>query len=156
MNAYRGFVSAVGSVLLICAGCSETSMSKSDQNLYLQVIARIKSGEIKTDGEKGIQPSAESTRLAQSASLPSDLQKVSSDGQIYIFRPSPSQLLVVFKTWQGKGFNMEGWLYAAVPFGPHDTSKDAYGKSVVTLGPMDFALEKPVNTNWYHVSYKLD
>jgi hypothetical protein len=148
MNACRGFVSAVSIALLICAGFSEASMSKSDQDLCLKVIAHIKSGEIKTDGEKGIPPPAGGTRLAQSASLPSDLQKASIDGEIYIFRLSSPQLLVVFKTWQGKGFNMEGWLYATVPLGPHDIAKDAYGRSVITLGPMDLALEKQVNTNW--------
>ncbi|HEX4646903.1 MAG TPA: hypothetical protein VH598_14970, partial [Verrucomicrobiae bacterium] len=67
-----------------------------------------------------------------------------------------NQLLVVFKTWQGKGFNMEGYLYAATPLGPQDTSTNAYGSAVITLGSLDLVLGKQVNANWFRVSYNLD
>jgi hypothetical protein len=157
MNKYCGRVSVISSLLLlVCQGCSGVGMSKSDQILYNQVISRIKSGEIKTDEEGGITPPAAGVRLPQSATLPSDLQAASTNGEIYIFRPSRNQLLVVFSTWRGKGFNIEGYLYTAVPLEPQDTSKDGYGKKVITLGPMDLALDEQLNTNWYRVSYKLD
>ena len=156
MKIASNLASAVIFVLLIFAGCSDPSIPKADKDLYLQVIARIRSGEIKTDGEKGIKPLTGNIRLVESASLPADLQKASIDGNIYIFRSSPGQLFVIFKTWRGKGYNMKGWLYAAVPLESRDMINDAYGKSVIELGPMDLAPEKPVDKNWYRVSFNLD
>jgi len=156
MSKCYGLICVVSLLLLVCAGCSENGMSKSDQVLYQQVIDRIRAGKIKTDEENGIKQPGGSVRLPQSASLPSDLSTASSDGEIYIFRPSGGQLLVVFKTWRGKGYNLEGFLYVGHSLGTDDINKDAYGKQIITLGPIDLTLEKQLNPNWYRVSYKLD
>ncbi len=78
------------------------------------------------------------------------------DGEIYISRPSTNQLLVVFKTWRGKGLNMEGYFYATKPLSAAEINTDYYGHSVVAVGPMDLVLEKKLDANWYRVSHKLD
>src|ERR1041384_7704183 len=96
------WISAI-SLVLLCAGCSPAPKYKSQQDLYLEVIKRIKSGQIKTLGEVGVAPLGCCT-----ATLPPDLRKASSDGNVYVFRPATNQLIVIFKTWTGKGFNLEG------------------------------------------------
>jgi hypothetical protein len=78
------------------------------------------------------------------------------DGEVYVLRSSPGQLVVVFKTWRGKGFNMEGYLYAAKPLTTTEITKDYYARPVLLLGPMELVLEKQLETNWYRVSHKLD
>lgn len=152
-NKFTKIFSVAAFLMLVCAGCEEKNMFKGQQSLYVQVVNRIKTGEIKPDN---LQPSNGSVRLPESASLPPDVRNASTDGEIYIFRRPPAQLIIVFKTWRGKGFNMEGYLYAATPLGPQDTSKDAYGKKNLTLGPMNLEIKRQINTNWYQVSYKLD
>jgi hypothetical protein len=151
-----GLVVIVVSSLFVCASCGKNDTPKANHALYLQTISRIKSGEIKTDEERGIKTSIDEVRLPQSAVLPSDLSAASVDGEVYIFRPFHDQLLVVFKTWRGKGFNMEGYLYAAAPLRPQDTTNDVYGNKIIALGPIDLVLEKQIETNWYQVNYDLD
>ena len=155
-HQYSQTLALVGFVLIGWVGCGADSGFKSNRPLYERVIQGVQIGQIKTDQEKGIQIPQGSVRLPSSAQLPPDLREASVGGEIYVSRPSTNQLLVVFKTWRGKGFNMEGYLYAAKPLSAAEITKDYYGHSVVVIGPMEFVLEKQLDPNWYRVSYKLD
>jgi hypothetical protein len=144
-------------LLLICSGCNKHDAFTTNQRLYNRVVDRVQSGEIKADTkERGVTSHPGSTYLAQSVILPPDLKSASVNGEIYIFRTSPSQLFIIFSTWRGKGFNMEGFLYAAAPLTPPDIGKNSYGRKVVFLGPMELSLDQRLNANWYRVSYNLD
>ena len=157
MNHQYLLILAVPAFALIgCVGCGADSAFKSNRPLYERVIQRVQKGEIKTDQEKGVQIPPGSVRLPSTAQLPPDLGAASVGGEIYVSRASTNQLLVVFKTWRGKDFNMEGYLYAAKPLSAAEITKDYYGHSVVVIGPIDLVLEKQLDPNWYRVSYKLD
>ncbi|MGD0262748.1 MAG: hypothetical protein ABSD29_23525 [Verrucomicrobiota bacterium] len=155
-HQYLLTLAVVGLVLLGWVGCSADSGFKGNRPLYEQVIQGLRKGEIKTEQEKGVQIPEGSVRLPISARLPSVFQAASVGGEIYVSRPSTNQLLVVFKTWRGKGFNMEGFLYAAQPLSGAEITKDYYGHSVIVIGPMELVLEKQLDLNWYRVSYELD
>src|SRR5262245_5767889 len=128
--------------ILLCTGCGRKNTIEN-QKLYEVVIRRIQSGEIKTTS-------------SVSLPLPSDVQRASVDGEILVLRPGTNQLIVVFKTWRGKGQNMEGYLYA-FPTLPTQIVKGGYGgRATVELGPVQLMLDKEVNSNWYRVSHKLD
>ena len=154
----RRFISfaLVAPILLACVGCNTNGDFNSKRQLRERAIERVRNGEIKTEQENGLQVPQGSARLSCSAQLPHDLQEASLDGLIYVSKPTTNQLIVVFKTWQGKGFNMEGFLYAAKPLSGAGVSKDYYGHSVVIIGPMELVLERQLDPNWYRVSYKLD
>lgn len=95
-------------------------------------------------------------RLPFSARLPSDLWAASVDGEVYVYHSSAGKLVVVFKTWRGKGFNVEGFLYTTEPFGSTDITSNSYGHSIFIMNPIELTLEKKINSNWYRVSYRLD
>ncbi len=111
--------------------------------LYEQTISRLQSGTIRPDS-------------SGRARLPTDLQTASVDGEILVSQPSTNEIVVVFKTWCGKGENMEGFLYANPPLGESATQSDYYGKPVISVGPVEVTLDKEIDPNWHKVSYKLD
>lgn len=154
MRQYLLTLLVVALFLLGCAGRDRGF--KKHLASYRDVIERVRKGEIKTEQEKGVAIPEGAVRLPVSAELPADLRAVSAGGEIYVFRPSTNQLIVVFKTWIGKSFNMEGFLYAAKPLSASEITKDYYGHSVVAIGPMELVLEKRLDPNWYRVGYKLD
>lgn len=118
-------------------------MLMKNKPLYEQTINRLQSGTIKPDS-------------SGRARLPTDLQTASVDGEIYVSQPSTNQIVVVFKTWRGKGNNMEGFLYANPPLGKSATQADYYGKQAISVGPVELTLGKQIDPNWHKVSYKLD
>ena len=77
--------------------------------------------------------------------------------------------MIIFKTSQGKGGNMDGFLYAATPILPNQTSRD-YGEPVVNIRfplhnpddlrnffwPDELFLDGPVNAHLYKVHFWLD
>lgn len=133
-------------IALACAfacGCGENSVLNKNKPLYEQTIIRLQSGVLKPDEDGTVK-------------LPPDLQVASVDGEIYVSRFSTNQIIVVFKTWRGKGNNMEGFLYAVPHVAKAAAKKDYYGKSVISIGPVELALEKQLDANWHKVSYKLD
>lgn len=140
---------SVVSVLLACGGCGndEGALFRNNLSLYTRVLERIQKGNLKTEGEKGIRIPWGAVRLPESAFLPHDSEAASAGGEIYVSRPGGGQLIVVFKTWRGKGFNMEGFLYAAKPIQTTDT---------VRIGPIKLSIERQMNQHWYRVSYRLD
>ena len=105
-HQYILMLAVAGFALVGCVGCGTDSAFKSNRPLYEKVIQRVQKGEIKSDQEKGVQVPPGSVRLPSIAQLPPDLRESSVDGEIYVSRPSNNQLLVVFKTWSGKGNNM--------------------------------------------------
>lgn len=88
--------------------------------------------------------------------LPEELASASVDGEVYVAVPESDLLLVVFKTWRGKGHNMEGLLFASRPLRPTDMRLDYYGNSSIVIGPVPLVIDEEVDQNWYKVSYRLD
>jgi hypothetical protein len=156
MSQHSSRLAVLSFIVLVCAGCGPGDGFERNQRIYRRVIERVQNGEIKTDEEKGVKIPSGSIRLPCSAQLPSSLLAATVDGEVYVSRPSAAQLIIVFKTWKGKGFNMVGFLYAAKPLSGAEITKDYYGHSVVVIGPMELVLEKQLDPNWYRVSHKLD
>jgi hypothetical protein len=127
---------------LACIGCRTDSVFVKNKPIYLQVIERVEKGDIKPDA-------------SGAAQLPADLRDASVDGEVYVLYPSPAQLLIVFKTWRGKGYNMQGFLYARTPL-ESEIERDYYGNSVVIIGPLELTLEDKLEPSWYRVSHRLD
>ena len=155
-HRYLSLLAVASLALAGCVGCGADTAFRSNLPRYRRVIRRVQDGGIKNDQEKGAQVPPESDRLPSSAQLPPDLREASLGGEIYVYRPSTNQILVVFKTWRGKGRNMEGYLYAARPISATELSKDYYGDSVVVIDHLELVLGKQPDPNWYRVSYKLD
>jgi hypothetical protein len=133
-------------ITLFCAflaGCTDKHMLEQRETLYLQVIERLKTGELK-DGNSGI------------VQLPAQLRAASVDGEVWFSQPNTNQMIVVFKTWNGKGSNMEGFLYSAQPLSEDEIGKDYYGNSVIPIAAIDIVLDHRINPTWYRVSYRLD
>ena len=140
---YRLFaIVSVFACAAVC-GCGGNTVLKKNKALYEQTINRLQSGMMKPDS-------------VGRARLPVELQAASVDGEIYVSQTSTNQLVVVFKTWRGKGNNMEGFLYANPPLGKSATQTDYYGKQAISVGPVELTLEKQIDPNWHKVSYKLD
>lgn len=130
--------------LAALTACSDGNIPKSKKSLFLKIIDQVQTGAIKEDASNVIR-------------LPPDMKEASIDGELFISRPSTNeQLIVVFKTWQGKGNNMEGFLYAAMPLTNNEIKKDYYGQPVVSVNSIDLTLEKKLETGWYKISYRLD
>lgn len=140
-NRLFNVVAAV--VCAVACGCEGSSMLKKNKPLYEQSISRLESGTIKPDSSGRVR-------------LPMDLRAASVDGEVYVSQLSTNQIVVVFKTWRGKGNNMEGFLYANPPLGKSSTQTDYYGKQVIRVGPVELTLDKQIDANWHKVSYKLD
>jgi hypothetical protein len=130
-------------VFAVACGCGESSMLKKNRPLYEEAIHWLEAGAIKADSAGRVR-------------LPMELQAASVDGEIYLFQPYTNQMVVVFKTWRGKGHNMEGFLYANPPLGESSTQTDYYGKQVISAGPIQLTLDKQIDAHWHKVSYKLD
>jgi len=111
--------------------------------IYAKVIDQLQQGALKSNPSGPIR-------------LPGSLRRASVDGEIYVSRPSTNQLLVVFKTWKGKGRNMEGLLYSSQMIAVPTVGKDYYGNLTVSVGPIALVLEKQIDSNWHRVSYRLD
>ena len=141
----KGLIAAVVISLLCTAlgGCSDKRVLEQHEKLYLQVIERLKTGELKTGGAGDIQ-------------LPPELRSASVDGEVCVSQPSTNQMIVVFKTWRGKGANMEGFLYSEKPLSEDEIGKDYYGSSVIPIAGIEIVLEHRITPNWYRVNYRLD
>lgn len=143
MRKHRLTTCLLAVVSAAAAGCGANHLLNEHKALYQQVIHAVQAGTIAPD-PSGV------------ARLPTDLQGASIGGNIYVSRPSGPQLIVVFKTWRGKGHNMEGFLFAAQPLGDSETRTNYYGQEVISIGPVELTLEKRLDTRWHKVSYKLD
>jgi hypothetical protein len=124
-------------------GCEQRSLLRKNRGLYDSVIAHVQAGALATNRSEPFQ-------------LPQEFAEASVDGEIYVSRPSTNQILVVFKTWRGKGRNMEGLLYASPTLPKQLLNRDTYGHSVVLVGGAELVVEKEMERNWYKVSYRLD
>jgi hypothetical protein len=149
-------VAVICVVFLGFTGCSGGGALNGNQDLYLKVVDGVNKGTIKTDAEKGIVIPDGSVRQPFSAQLPPNLRDASMNGEIYVLRPNAGHQVVIFKTWIGKGFNMEGFLYTSRRFTNSEIRKDYYGNSVFAVGPSEITLEKELDPNWYKVSRHLD
>lgn len=126
--------------LLLRGGCGDPLRGRGE--IYARVIEQLQSGRIPVRPD-GI------------AALPSDLQAASKDGQVWV-SSNAGLLLVAFKTWRGKAFNMEGFLFCSRTLTPADVQRDYHGNSTITVGPAELTLEKQIDPQWYRVSRRLD
>ena len=89
-------------------------------------------------------------------SLPPDLKSASANGQVWVQRIPPSNLLIAFPTWIGKGFNMRGFLYAQLPLSEQEIYSDYYGNNAINIGLTEVVLVKQIDEHWYTVERTLD
>src|SRR5579864_5746954 len=89
----------LGSVALLFVARTAYRHALGRRNqLYMAVIAGLKSGKI-------------GTNPAGTVSLPPNLNSASVGGEVYVSSRPDGLLLVAFKTWRGKGRNMQGFLF---------------------------------------------
>lgn len=136
-------LAALAVVSSVLTGCPAVHLQDGRQVLRERVIENLQNGEIKVS-ENGI------------AILPSELSHASLGGEIYTSRAENGQLRVAFKTWQGKGRNMIGFLFVSRPLVGDEIQSDYYGNRVVKVGPIEVSLGKKIGANWYSASYQLD
>lgn len=110
---------------------------------YMRVIERLQDGRLKA-GKVG------------DFDLPADVANASFGGTVFMARTGSNELAVVFKTWVGKGRNLEGYLYVARPLTNGEVERDVYGNQVFPGDEIDLVLEEQLGANWYRVSYRLD
>jgi hypothetical protein len=113
------------------------------KRIRMQVIAALQTGQMAI-GPTGV------------VRLPPQFESASDYGEVYVSFLPNGQLLVAFKTWTGKGCNMEGILYCSQPLIPGTMVKDYYGNNTVEVGPVDLTIDGQIDRNWYWVSYRLD
>jgi len=79
----------------------------------------------------------------------------------YIRWHDDGSFLALFPTFYGEGSQMAGLLYTSRPLQDQDThlrdsSAINFAQRLIGVGTYDhLILEKQINPNWYHVSYKL-
>jgi hypothetical protein len=95
--------------------------------------------------------------------LPAPTAKLSLYGEIYSTVDSSGTTWVLFRTWQGKGSNLHGYLYRSTPAtGPLPPTIAVRGPTVqynATDPPtetIDYTLDQQLNPNWYEVRFDLN
>jgi hypothetical protein len=147
MTQRRRIMIAATAVLVVCCclavwyGCRVATEAR--KRLRMQVVEALKTGQV-VIGPTGV------------VKLPPRFGSASEYGEVYASLLPNGQLFVAFKTWTGKGYNMEGLLYCSQPLTPGNMVKDYYGNNTVQVGPVDLTIEQQINSNWYQVSYRLD
>ena len=145
---------AAAVLVAFVVGCSRTPTIRPS---YQQVVGQVTSGKLAPD-EYGV------------IRLPAELSSTSVDGKVYVSKSTSGSLLILFRTWRGKGSNLQGYLYCSAPLSAADTQKDYYGRTVIDLnGPVihgppgttpisrfECVLDKAIASNWYLVHYDLD
>jgi hypothetical protein len=125
------------------SACNGRPVFKQNRAICLKSIGYLQQQQMKTNWTGVVQ-------------LPAELHKASVDGEILVSSTYSNMFLVVFKTWRGKGSNMEGWLFASRPLIEPDVQKNYYGQKTVTVNGVDLVLGDQFDTNWFEVSYRLD
>jgi hypothetical protein len=87
--------------------------------------------------------------------LPVPYTDLSLDGIVYANK-NTSRTAVAFKTWQGKGKNMRGFIHLSAPLQPQEIKTNYYGEAVLRVGPIDLTLENKINDKCYKAVYGLD
>lgn len=109
---------------------------------YEAVVAGVRDGRIAPD-QNGV------------ATLPADLGAASEGGEVLVASRN-GLLLVAFRTWRGKAFNMRGFLYSSRPLAAAELVKDYYGNNTVAIGPAPLTIDQQIEPNWYAVSRSED
>jgi hypothetical protein len=95
--------------------------------------------------------------------LPASAGKLSLNGEIYATMDSSGITWVLFRTWQGKGSNLHGYLYRSTPAtGPVPPTITVRGPTVqysATDPPtdsIDYSVDRQLNSNWYEVRFDMN
>src|SRR5262249_41434820 len=80
-----------------------------------RIVASVKNGKLRPDANGRI-------------SLPSSQVSTTIDGRVYVMRRQTGLLMVLFPTWQGKGFNLRGYLFCSRSLHQGDIHKDFYAQ----------------------------
>jgi hypothetical protein len=141
---------------LVAGGCSRGPEGRSDYReiIYMVVPQMTMAGTVP----------AETSGVVK---LPPRLAAATVTGEVYVTRAPSGAVLILFVTWQGKGTDIRGYLYASKPLGPDDTTTDVAGRQRIRLlGPMppgesdteavlptpiDRQITEKISENWYAV-----
>jgi hypothetical protein len=151
----RAFALLAAAALLV-SGCSVLVEDSFDQAQAEKVVAAIDSGKLRPDADGEVV-------------LPPHWASVSRTGRVYVNRKGSGLLMILFPTWQGKAWNMQGYLFCSRPLTPADTLSGDPESGNDSLRLFYFAfltssavprarrmgeevtLDRKVSANWYHV-----
>ena len=128
-------------LFLVHVGLVEHSF---DQKLADQVVTQVANGTLKA-APGGV------------ITLPPALAPASLYGQAYVTIDPAGQTWILFRTWQGKGSNLYGYLYHSTPAtGLVPANVSVIGPSVTTTGMIQYDVVEQDGPNWYRVKWDLD
>ena len=124
-------------------GCYQQDAFEKNRTVYLNAIGSLQSEKNQSNWSGVIR-------------LPPKFSAASIDGEAVVSTAYTNNFIAVFKTWRGKGSNMEGYLYTSRPLGKSEIHTNYYGDPVLDVNSVDLVLGKQVQSNWYAVSFRLD
>lgn len=133
-------------VIFVISSCQEQPFNKE---LLNNVVNRVLSGELK-EGNDGI------------VLLPTDLQSASVDGKVTVVRPDAKQTMIIFRTFIGRGNDMNGFLYTTIPLqkeqlnlvpGIDPNSKESLR---IKINGLLYSLGAELDPHWHRLYYGQD
>ena len=95
--------------------------------------------------------------------LPPALGKLSLYDEVYVTTDASGIVWVLFRTWQGKGTNLHGYMHRSTSAtGPVPASIAVLGPTIPMdlTGPstekVDYVVDQQIDPNWYEVHFDLN
>jgi hypothetical protein len=117
-----------------------------DKVAALPAVTQIMNGSLKPDANGVVK-------------LPPALGKLSLYDEAYVTTDASGVVWVLFRTWQGKGTNLHGFVHRSTP------AAGPVPASIAVLGPtptdpptekVDYVVDQQIDPNWYEVRFDLN